>query len=137
MTMTTTERIPTEATQDAPNENLVLHGEAYPFSDEIISLHLTYNDGTPAPDGGKFKTGEFRIRRSDAEFLAKSISVIVTAPDTGTSWDNISASIEEHDPEFSEDDGGGLEAHFSEHLSTITRQHEHINRAPASQIVKD
>ena len=102
--MTTTENTPIETTQETPKEIYIRHAQAYPYTDEIVSLRLIYNDGIPAPNGEMFKPGEFLIRRADAEALAKGLSVILTAPNTKAAWDTISASIEEHDPEFSDDD---------------------------------
>ena len=102
--MTTAETTPNETTQETPKEIYIRHAQAYPYTDEIVSLRLIYNDGIPAPNGEMFKPGEFLIRRTDAEVLAKGISVILAAPNTKAAWDTIAASIEEHDPEFGDDD---------------------------------
>jgi hypothetical protein len=80
---------------DIPTEGHILHAEAYPLDEEMMTFHLLYSETS----GGQLRRPTVSVGKDAAETLAKQILRILAEPAALVGSKNIAADIEEGDHE--------------------------------------
>jgi hypothetical protein len=83
-------------TPEVPIEGHILHAEAYPRDEDVMTFHLLYSE---FPGDGSYVGRQFQVGKDVAESLAKQIPRILAEPDTQTAWENTAVDIHEGDHE--------------------------------------
>jgi hypothetical protein len=82
--------------EDEVTEGLLKNAEAYPFNDELVKVNFMQ---ASAP-GQPWELKDYLMQKTDAAILVKQLNLILSAPSTQAAWQQISDSIEEHDPDW-------------------------------------
>jgi hypothetical protein len=70
-------------------DGCILLAEPYPEDGELIALHLQYAESAEEAENHQFKFKRFFMRRGTAQMLSKSLSELLSAPDTESAWEQI------------------------------------------------
>jgi hypothetical protein len=70
-------------------DGYILLAEPYPEDDELIALHLQYAESAEEAENHQFTFKRFFMRRGTAQMLSKSLSELLSAPDTESAWEQV------------------------------------------------